>query len=58
MQADEFLAASGVKCLAVCVGNVHGKYPPEGPNIDLDRLKVSGYNEKCTSMCELCGKSE
>jgi len=29
-----------VDALAVCIGNVHGKYPPSGPNLDLNLLEV------------------
>lgn len=38
-QAEEFLSQTGVDALAVCIGNVHGKYPPTGPNLKLDLLK-------------------
>uniref|UniRef100_A0A0C9S8F2 TSA: Wollemia nobilis Ref_Wollemi_Transcript_4673_4554 transcribed RNA sequence n=1 Tax=Wollemia nobilis TaxID=56998 RepID=A0A0C9S8F2_9CONI len=38
-QAEEFLSQTGVDALAVCIGNVHGKYPPSGPNLRLDLLK-------------------
>lgn len=38
-QAEEFLSQTGVDALAVCIGNVHGKYPPNGPNLRLDLLK-------------------
>jgi len=37
-KAAEFVAATGVDMLAVCIGNVHGRYPPSGPDLDLDRL--------------------
>ncbi len=36
-QAVDYVAATGVDSLAVCVGNVHGPYPGE-PQIDFDRL--------------------
>eukprot|EP00192_Tetraselmis_astigmatica_P002253 CAMPEP_0117650246 /NCGR_PEP_ID=MMETSP0804-20121206/1438_1 /TAXON_ID=1074897 /ORGANISM="Tetraselmis astigmatica, Strain CCMP880" /LENGTH=1058 /DNA_ID=CAMNT_0005456107 /DNA_START=50 /DNA_END=3226 /DNA_ORIENTATION=+ len=47
-QAKEFVEATGVDMLAVCIGNVHGKYPPSGPKLDLQRLaaireKVPGH---------------
>lgn len=35
--AAQFVAATGVDCLAVCVGNVHGAYREE-PHLDFDRL--------------------
>lgn len=40
-QAKEFVAVTGVNALAVCIGNIHGKYhkPPE---LDFDRLKAIG----------------
>ncbi|PIN24299.1 putative dehydrogenase [Handroanthus impetiginosus] len=38
-QADEFIDSTGIDALAVCVGNVHGKYPASGPNLRLDLLK-------------------
>lgn len=39
-QAEEFIDQTGIEALAVCIGNVHGKYPPSGPNLRLDLLKV------------------
>lgn len=39
-QAQEFIDETGIDALAVCIGNVHGKYPPSGPNLRLDLLKV------------------
>ncbi|KAI5660288.1 hypothetical protein M9H77_29081 [Catharanthus roseus] len=38
-QADEFINSTGIDALAVCIGNVHGKYPASGPNLRLDLLK-------------------
>ncbi|KAJ4961675.1 hypothetical protein NE237_021585 [Protea cynaroides] len=38
-QAQEFIEETGIDALAVCVGNVHGIYPPDGPNLRLDLLK-------------------
>ncbi|KAL8464350.1 hypothetical protein ACS0TY_034032 [Phlomoides rotata] len=38
-QAHEFIDATGIDALAVCIGNVHGKYPASGPNLRLDLLK-------------------
>ncbi|XP_056175113.1 uncharacterized protein LOC115676724 [Syzygium oleosum] len=38
-QAEEFIDRTGIDALAVCIGNVHGKYPPGGPNLRLDLLK-------------------
>ncbi|KAF8085500.1 hypothetical protein N665_0665s0010 [Sinapis alba] len=37
-QAHEFME-TGIDALAVCIGNVHGKYPESGPNLKLDLLK-------------------
>ena len=36
-QAEEFVA-TGIQWLAPAFGNVHGKYGPQGPQLDLDRL--------------------
>ena len=36
-QAAEFVAQTGVDALAVCIGNVHGRYRGE-PRLDFDRL--------------------
>ncbi|PPR92473.1 hypothetical protein GOBAR_AA28198 [Gossypium barbadense] len=38
-QAEEFIVETGIDALAVCIGNVHGKYPASGPNLKLDLLK-------------------
>ncbi|CAM0913964.1 unnamed protein product [Alopecurus aequalis] len=38
-QAEKFIDETGIDALAVCIGNVHGKYPPSGPNLRLDLLK-------------------
>ncbi|KAK9277890.1 hypothetical protein L1049_027447 [Liquidambar formosana] len=38
-QAQEFIDKTGIDALAVCIGNVHGKYPASGPNLRLDLLK-------------------
>lgn len=40
MQASAFLERTQVDALAVCIGNVHGKYPTSGPKLDLNLLKV------------------
>lgn len=42
-QADEFIDATAIDALAVCIGNVHGKYPESGPNLRLDLLKVKCF---------------
>jgi tagatose 1,6-diphosphate aldolase GatY/KbaY len=36
-QAADFVARAGVDALAVCIGNVHGRYPGE-PQLDFTRL--------------------
>lgn len=46
MQALQFIDETGIDALAVCIGNVHGKYPASGPNLRLDLLRVSSHN--CT----------
>eukprot|EP00898_Chlorokybus_atmophyticus_P007744 jgi/Chlat1/7971/Chrsp69S07405 len=38
-EARRFISETGIPLLAVCVGNVHGAYPPSGPNINLSRLR-------------------
>jgi tagatose 1,6-diphosphate aldolase GatY/KbaY len=38
-QAAAFVAATGVDALAVCIGNVHGKYP-RAPRLDMARLQA------------------
>lgn len=38
-QAQEFIDETDIDSLAVCIGNVHGKYPASGPNLRLDLLK-------------------
>ncbi|XP_044465929.1 uncharacterized protein LOC123196112 isoform X2 [Mangifera indica] len=38
-QAEEFIDETGIDALAVCIGNVHGKYPSTGPDLRLDLLK-------------------
>lgn len=37
-QADEFIA-TGIDWLAPAFGNVHGKYGPQGPQLQYDRLR-------------------
>ncbi|XP_042412908.1 D-tagatose-1,6-bisphosphate aldolase subunit GatY-like [Zingiber officinale] len=38
-QAEEFIDKTGIDALAVCIGNVHWKYPSSGPNLRLQLLK-------------------
>ncbi|KAK3001094.1 hypothetical protein RJ639_020745 [Escallonia herrerae] len=38
-QTAEFIDETGIDALAVCIGNVHGKYPTTGPNLRIDLLK-------------------
>jgi len=38
-QAEAFVQETGVQALAVCIGNIHGKYHMP-PNLDFDRLKA------------------
>ncbi|CAD6339620.1 unnamed protein product [Miscanthus lutarioriparius] len=38
-QAEGFIDETSIDALAVCIGNVHGKYPPSGPNLRFDLLK-------------------
>ncbi|KAG0460043.1 hypothetical protein HPP92_023171 [Vanilla planifolia] len=37
--AQEFIDETHLDALAVCIGNVHGKYPARGPDLRLDLLK-------------------
>ncbi|XP_058722533.1 uncharacterized protein LOC131594430 [Vicia villosa] len=37
--AEKFIDETGIDALAVCIGNVHGKYPASGPKLRLDLLK-------------------
>ncbi|KAF6150211.1 hypothetical protein GIB67_000085 [Kingdonia uniflora] len=39
IQAREFIDETGIDALAVCIGNIHGTYPPSGPNLKLNLLK-------------------
>ncbi|KAG6544867.1 hypothetical protein Mapa_013557 [Marchantia paleacea] len=57
-QAEEFLGETKVDALAVCIGNVHGKYPASGPNLKLDLLQVkcllvtqAGYKMLSPPLC-------
>lgn len=50
-QAHEFIDATGIDALAVCIGNVHGIYPASGPNLRLDLLKVKYFNFKSFFLC-------
>ncbi|KAI0524860.1 hypothetical protein KFK09_004250 [Dendrobium nobile] len=38
-QAEQFIDETSLDALAVCIGNVHGKYPASGPRLRLDLLK-------------------
>lgn len=38
-QAQEFVAQTGIGLLAVCIGNIHGKYPFP-PKLDFERLSA------------------
>lgn len=38
-QAQQFIDETTIDALAVCIGNVHGKYPADGPCLRLDLLK-------------------
>jgi tagatose 1,6-diphosphate aldolase GatY/KbaY len=43
VQAADFVSATGVHALAVCIGNVHGTYH-EPPQLDFDRLSAIAEN--------------
>lgn len=53
-QAEQFIDETGIDALAVCIGNVHGKYPPSGPNLRLDLLKVSFDHAFYTHIFVVC----
>ena len=38
-EAARFVDQTGIDALAVCIGNIHGKYPSD-PELDFDRLKA------------------
>jgi fructose/tagatose bisphosphate aldolase len=44
LKAAKFMDETNIDALAVCIGNVHGKYPPSGPNLRLDLLKVEKFD--------------
>lgn len=53
MKASKFMDETNIDALAVCIGNVHGKYPPGGPNLRLDLLKVQIFEfskDTCLSL--------
>ncbi|KAJ4723113.1 ketose-bisphosphate aldolase class-II family protein [Melia azedarach] len=39
-QDEESVDETGIDALAVCIGNVRGKYPSSGPNFGLDLLEA------------------
>ncbi len=45
-QAIDFVEKTGIAALAVCIGNIHGKYT-QPPNLDFERLSEI---EKCTGI--------
>lgn len=59
-QAEEFIDETGIDALAVCIGNVHGKYPENGPNLRLDLLKVKYTRSyiSCLPISTYCLKVE
>ncbi len=40
-QAQDFVSRTGISMLAVCIGNIHGKYPFP-PKLDFERLQAIG----------------
>ncbi|KAG9148435.1 hypothetical protein Leryth_016916, partial [Lithospermum erythrorhizon] len=48
-QADKFIDATRIDALAVCIGNVHGKYPASGPKLKFNLLKVNIFNSMCSN---------
>ncbi|KAH7372825.1 hypothetical protein KP509_17G023200 [Ceratopteris richardii] len=58
IQADEFLRETKVDALAVCIGNVHGIYPKDGPKLKFDLLqKLGEITSKHNSFLVLHGAS-
>ena len=53
-QAVDFVQRTGIDALAVCIGNVHGRYRSE-PDLDFERL--SAINDKLTIPLVLHGAS-
>lgn len=57
-QASKFLEETKVDALAVCIGNVHGKYPASGPKLDLKLLKeLHGVAKQHNALLVLHGAS-
>ncbi|KAH6675282.1 tagatose 1,6-diphosphate aldolase [Plectosphaerella plurivora] len=72
-QAEEFLAC-GIDWLAPAFGNVHGKYGPKGPQLDMERLGrvreatkgrvnlvlhgAGGFDDKWFGMCIKAGMAK
>uniref|UniRef100_A0A7N0V1W7 Ketose-bisphosphate aldolase class-II family protein n=1 Tax=Kalanchoe fedtschenkoi TaxID=63787 RepID=A0A7N0V1W7_KALFE len=57
-QAQEFIDKSRIDALAVCIGNVHGKYPASGPNLRLDLLEgLHALASRCGVLLVLHGAS-
>lgn len=52
VQAEEFIDGTGIDALAVCIGNVHGKYPANGPKLKLDLLKVRAFQSIHIYLCD------
>ncbi|RAL03155.1 class II fructose-bisphosphate aldolase [Aspergillus ibericus CBS 121593] len=63
---EQFISA-GVDCLAPSVGNLHGDYGPQGPQLDMDRLRqiyqalagrarlvLHGTNDFPPELCRAC----
>jgi len=48
-KANAFVKATEVDFLAVCIGNVHGQYPPGDVSLDLERLEAirANVDPKC-----------
>ena len=56
-EVEDFLSA-GVQMLAPSVGNIHGDYPPNGPQLQLDRLRNVGEQIRGKAQLVLHGTND
>lgn len=56
-EVEDFLKA-GVDLLAPSIGNIHGDYGPEGPQLDLDRLNAISKQIKGRALTALHGTND
>lgn len=54
-QVPDFVARTGVDLLACTIGNVHGNYAVQPPQLDLPRLEViRGATDRCVACMYIC----